>query len=52
MISLEGKRIWVAGHGGMVGSALVRRLSGLPEVKILTVDSRDLDLTDRAATTA
>ncbi|GLS33114.1 GDP-L-fucose synthase [Mesorhizobium albiziae] len=52
MISLEGKRIWVAGHRGMVGSALVRRLSGLPEVKILTADSRDLDLTDRAATTA
>ncbi|EHK52258.1 GDP-L-fucose synthase family protein [Allomesorhizobium alhagi] len=52
MISLEGKRIWVAGHRGMVGSALVRRLSGVPEVKILTADSRDLDLTDRAATTA
>ncbi|RNJ42588.1 hypothetical protein B5V01_16415 [Mesorhizobium erdmanii] len=52
MISLEGKRIWVAGHCGIGGSALVRRLSGLPEVKILTVDSRDLDLTERAAATA
>ncbi|GLS37278.1 hypothetical protein GCM10010869_28710 [Mesorhizobium tianshanense] len=52
MISQEGKRIWVAGHRGMGGSALVRRLSGLPEVKILTLDIRDLDLTDRAATTA
>ena len=25
--SLEGKRVWVAGHRGMVGSALVRRLA-------------------------
>ena len=24
---LGGKRIWVAGHKGMVGSALVRRLA-------------------------
>ncbi len=26
IFSLEGKRVWVAGHRGMVGSALVRRL--------------------------
>ncbi|MBO9559088.1 MAG: GDP-L-fucose synthase [Caulobacter sp.] len=26
--SLEGKRVWVAGHRGMVGSAIVRRLAG------------------------
>ena len=25
---LQGKRIWVAGHRGMVGSAIVRRLAG------------------------
>ena len=25
---LEGKRVWVAGHRGMVGAALVRRLTG------------------------
>ena len=23
---LSGKRVWVAGHAGMVGSALIRRL--------------------------
>lgn len=28
MFGLTGKRIWVAGHGGMVGSAIVRRLAG------------------------
>jgi GDP-L-fucose synthase len=28
MYSLEGKRVWVAGHRGMVGSAVVRRLGG------------------------
>ena len=27
---LAGKRVWVAGHRGMVGSALVRRLAGDP----------------------
>ena len=25
--SLKGKRVWVAGHNGMVGSALLRRLA-------------------------
>ena len=24
---LAGKRVWVAGHGGMVGQAIVRRLA-------------------------
>ncbi|MER8596034.1 NAD-dependent epimerase/dehydratase family protein [Mesorhizobium sp. M1182] len=44
------QRIWVAGHRGMDGSALARRLSGFPKVR--TADSRDLDLTNRAAMTA
>ena len=26
LYSLKGKQVWVAGHHGMVGSALVRRL--------------------------
>jgi len=41
---LAGKRVWVAGHRGMVGSALVRRLSR-ESCKILTVDRTDVDLT-------
>ena len=36
-------RIWVAGHRGMVGSAIVRRLSG-SDVEIVTVDRSDVDL--------
>jgi GDP-L-fucose synthase len=41
---LTGKRVWVAGHGGMVGSALVRRLEQV-DCTLLTVSRRDLDLT-------
>jgi GDP-L-fucose synthase len=42
------RRIWVAGHRGMVGSAIVRRLAR-EEVEILTVDRRDVDLREQAA---
>ncbi len=42
--ALEGRRIWVAGHRGLVGSAVLRRLAreGLPA---LTVERTELDLT-------
>ena len=40
---LEGKRVWVAGHRGMVGSALVRRLSG-EGCEVLTADRKAVDL--------
>ncbi len=43
LYSLKGKRIWVAGHNGMVGSALVRRLDR-EECTILTASRRDYDL--------
>jgi GDP-L-fucose synthase len=46
---LEGKRVWVAGHNGMVGSALVRRLER-ENCEILTVDRKTVDLKDQAAT--
>jgi GDP-L-fucose synthase len=42
--ALKGKRVWVAGHRGMVGSALVRRLGG-EQCEILTADRAQLDLT-------
>ncbi len=45
---LSGRRVWVAGHGGMVGSAVVRRLSGR-DVELLAVDRSDLDLRDAEA---
>lgn len=44
---LEGKRIWVAGHRGMVGSALVRRLAS-DDCEVLTVGREALDLRDAA----
>ena len=40
---LAGKRIWVAGHRGMVGSALVRRLAR-EACEILTVTRPEADL--------
>ena len=45
--SLDGRRVWVAGHRGMVGSAIVRRLSG-EGCEILTVDRAGLDLRRQA----
>lgn len=48
MFDLAGKRVWVAGHRGMVGSAVVRRLAS-EQCEMLTVDSRTLDLRDQAA---
>src|SRR5438105_4358752 len=48
MYSLEGKRVFVAGHRGMVGSALMRRLAE-EECRLLTADREALDLRDQAA---
>ncbi|WP_035709251.1 GDP-L-fucose synthase [Niveispirillum irakense] len=44
---LTGKRIWVAGHRGMVGSALVRRLGAEP-CTVLTSDRAAVDLRRQA----
>jgi GDP-L-fucose synthase len=41
--SLVGKRVWVAGHRGMVGSALMRRLAA-ENCELLTAGRADLDL--------
>jgi GDP-L-fucose synthase len=41
--SLTGKRVWVAGHRGMVGSALLRRLKD-ENCEILTVGRSEVDL--------
>jgi GDP-L-fucose synthase len=49
--SLRGKRVWVAGHQGMVGSALLRRLSQI-DCTVLTVARAELDLTRQAAVEA
>jgi GDP-L-fucose synthase len=49
LFSLVGRRVWVAGHRGMVGSAIVRRLEAEGCSHILTADRRDLDLCDQSA---
>jgi GDP-L-fucose synthase len=45
---LRGKTVFVAGHRGMVGSALARRLAQ-EDVKLLTGPRRELDLCDQKA---
>ena len=47
LYSLAGKRIWVAGHDGMVGSALVRRLAA-ESCEVVTVGRAELDLRRQA----
>ena len=46
---LFGKRVWVAGHRGMVGSAIVRRLA-TADCEILTVGRETVDLRSQADT--
>jgi GDP-L-fucose synthase len=49
--SLKGQRVFVAGHRGMVGGALVRRLAR-ENCEILTVGRRQVDLRRQAETEA
>ncbi|HEX2027082.1 MAG TPA: GDP-L-fucose synthase [Nitriliruptorales bacterium] len=45
---LTGRRVWVAGHRGLVGSALVRRLGSEPIGELVTATSGQLDLRRQA----
>src|SRR4051812_27159180 len=47
IFDLTGKRVFVAGHRGMVGSALVRRLATI-DCDVVTADRRKLDLLDQS----
>ncbi|HYS48828.1 MAG TPA: GDP-L-fucose synthase [Xanthobacteraceae bacterium] len=49
LFELYGRRVHVAGHKGMVGSAIVRRLAG-EGCEILVADHASLDLADQGAT--
>lgn len=49
--ALAGKRVWVAGETGMVGSALVRRLRS-ESVRLISAPRDALDLRDQAAVNA
>jgi GDP-L-fucose synthase len=51
IFSLVGKRVWVAGHRGMVGSAIVRRLAS-EDCEVLTVDRAEVDLSSQTRTHA
>jgi GDP-L-fucose synthase len=44
---LKGKRVWVAGHRGMAGSAIVRRLAS-ENCEVLTVTRAEVDLRRQA----
>jgi GDP-L-fucose synthase len=48
MYRLAGKRVFIAGHRGMVGSAILRRLDG-EDCILLTADRERLDLRDAQA---
>ena len=47
MVNFNSK-IFVAGHKGLVGSAIVRQLKKKGYSKILTIDKKKLDLTDQS----
>ena len=49
LFDIRGKRIFVAGHRGLAGSAIVRRLAS-ENCEVLTADRSALDLTDQRAT--
>ncbi len=50
--TLESSRIYIAGHSGLVGSALVRALHARGARSIITASRATLDLTDAAKTRA
>ncbi|HWK14967.1 MAG TPA: GDP-L-fucose synthase [Rhizobiaceae bacterium] len=45
--AIKGKRVFVAGHRGMVGAAIVRRLAA-EDCEVLTVARSEVDLRDQA----
>ena len=45
----SGDRIFIAGHRGMVGSAIVRHLQALGRTNVVTATHAELDLKDQAA---
>ena len=47
--NLNKKKIWVAGHNGMVGRAIVKKLLNR-KINVLTVDKSDLDLINQTQT--
>ena len=52
MVDLAKDKVYVAGHRGMVGSAIVRALEAAGAKQIVMRSHRGLDLTDQAAVDA
>jgi len=48
----KNSRIFIAGHRGMVGSAILRKLAAAGHTQLITRTSRELDLTNQAAVLA
>ena len=51
MINSINKKIYIAGHNGMVGSAILRNLKKYPNLKIITKSKNELDLTNQKQVT-
>jgi len=49
MGNIKTKRIFVAGHNGMVGSAIVRKLEKQDHIELITRTRQELDLTNQKA---
>ena len=47
---LGSRTVWVAGHRGMVGSAIVRRLDQESIAKVVSATSNEVDLTRQSET--
>ena len=50
-MTLAKKKVFVAGHNGMVGSAIVRKLSLDTSIELVLASRSDLDLLDASAVT-
>ena len=49
-MNIKSTKIYVAGHKGLVGSAIVRELKKNGYKNIITADKKELDLTDQINT--
>jgi GDP-L-fucose synthase len=52
VFDLDGRRVWVAGHRGLAGSAIVRRLEREPIAELITATHDEVDLIRQAETDA
>lgn len=48
-MSMYKKRVYIAGHNGMVGSAIFRKLQSRGNIELVTCDRKKLDLTSQAS---